>query len=142
VEKDIRDMAEEFWKRSLANGKIVFGLGHTKKLTGVMHWVQDCNRVNDVPDHNDFNVEEVLYQSLSLAQIRTSDMNLLATNSKAADPGKIKDERKWPEWERPLSTTWLSFPALAAYPLSFVVREAEDPENHLLLNNRIGKAFI
>ena len=98
VEKDIRDMADEFGKRSMANGKIVFGLVRTKKWTGVMHWVQDCcHRVNDVPDHNDFNVE-ILYQSLSLAQIRKSDMDLVATNSKAANPGKFKDERKWPEW--------------------------------------------
>jgi hypothetical protein len=37
VEKDIRDMAEEFGKRTAANGRIVFGLGRTKKLTGVMH---------------------------------------------------------------------------------------------------------
>jgi hypothetical protein len=43
VEKDIRDLADEFGKRSGANGKIVFGLGRTKKSTGVMHWVQDCH---------------------------------------------------------------------------------------------------
>ena len=30
VEKDIRDMADEFGKHSVANGKIVFGLGRTK----------------------------------------------------------------------------------------------------------------
>ena len=39
VEKDIRDMADKFGKRSVARGRIVFRLGHTKKLTGVMHWV-------------------------------------------------------------------------------------------------------
>ena len=53
VDKDIRDMADEFaGKRTVANGKIVFGLGRTKKLTGLMHWVQDCCRVNNIPDHN------------------------------------------------------------------------------------------
>lgn len=41
VEKDIRDMAEEFGKRTQPNGRIIFGLGRIKKLTGVMHWVQD-----------------------------------------------------------------------------------------------------
>lgn len=30
VEKDIRDMANEFGKRTIANGQIVFGLGRTK----------------------------------------------------------------------------------------------------------------
>jgi hypothetical protein len=37
--KDISDMAAEFSKRTQAQGRIVFGLGRTKKLTGVMHWV-------------------------------------------------------------------------------------------------------
>ena len=39
VEKDIRDMADEFGKRTAANGRIVFGIGRTKKLTGAMHRV-------------------------------------------------------------------------------------------------------
>jgi hypothetical protein len=43
VEKDIRDMADKFRKRSVANCVIVFGLRRTKKLTGVTHWVQDCH---------------------------------------------------------------------------------------------------
>ena len=43
VEKDIKDMANEFGKRTIAKGWIAFLLGRTKKLTGVMHsWVKDC----------------------------------------------------------------------------------------------------
>ena len=42
-DKDICDMAEEFAKRSIPNGRIIFGLGRTKKLVGVMHWIQDCH---------------------------------------------------------------------------------------------------
>ena len=42
VEKDIRDMADEFGKCSVANGKIVFGLGRTKKLTGVNSMLRFC----------------------------------------------------------------------------------------------------
>jgi hypothetical protein len=72
VEKDIRDMAEEFGKRTMVQGRIVFGLGRTKKLTGVMHWVQDRFRANNAPEHNDFN-EPALFEALSLTQIRKSD---------------------------------------------------------------------
>ena len=99
VEKDIRDMADEFGKRTVANGRIVFGLGRTKKLTGVMQWVQDCFRASDIPSHMNFN-KGALYQALSLARVRQSDIELVTANSKAADPGKFKDERKWPEWEK------------------------------------------
>jgi hypothetical protein len=80
VEKDIRDMAEEFAKRTIAGGRIVFGLGRIKRLTGVMHWIQDCFRASDAPHHANFN-DEALYQALSLAQIRKSDIELVTTNS-------------------------------------------------------------
>ena len=67
VEKDIRDMADEFGKRTQANGRIVFGLlGRTKKLTGVMHWVQDCHRASDFSNHENFD-GETMYEALSLA---------------------------------------------------------------------------
>jgi hypothetical protein len=116
VKKDIREMADKFGKRTAANGRVVFGLGRTKKLTGVMHWVQDCFRASDVPDHNNFD-EAALYQALSLAQVRKSDIELVTTNSKAADPGKFKDERRWPEWESlcqlPLGHPWREWDPIA-----------------------------
>ena len=38
VEKDIRDMADDFGKRTQVSGCIVFGMGHTiNKLMGLMH---------------------------------------------------------------------------------------------------------
>ena len=50
VDKDIQEMAEEFSKHTVAQGCITFGLGHTKKLTSLMHWVQDCFHTNDKLD--------------------------------------------------------------------------------------------
>ena len=82
-EKDISDMASEFSKCTLAQGRIVFGLGRIKKLTGVMHWVQDCYRAGDIPAHENFNVG-VLFEALSRAQIRESDIDLVSTTSEDA----------------------------------------------------------
>jgi hypothetical protein len=62
VQKDIRDMADDFAKGTQAAGRIVFGLGRTKKLVGVMHWVQDCFRPSDIPNHEHFD-EETLFAS-------------------------------------------------------------------------------
>jgi hypothetical protein len=92
TEKDIRDTADDFVKRTIADGRIVFGLGRTKKLVGVLHWIQDCSRADDVPDHANFN-KALLYESLSLAQIRKLDIELVTSNTKAANPGKFKDEQ-------------------------------------------------
>jgi DNA-directed RNA polymerase subunit H (RpoH/RPB5) len=70
---------------------MTFGVGRLKKLIGVMHWIQDHYRIGAVPDHNEFSEEE-LAQALVRAQIRKSDLDLVDTNTKAADPGKFKDE--------------------------------------------------
>jgi hypothetical protein len=93
VKKDIRDMAEEFSKCTAVNGRMTFGLGRTKKLTALMHWIQDCFRCNDDPNHTVFD-EDTLAEAQSHAQIHKSDLELVDTNTKAANPGKFKDERK------------------------------------------------
>jgi hypothetical protein len=139
VEKDIRDMADEFGKRTQAAGKIVFGLGRTKKLVGVMHWVQDCFRASDIPNHEHFD-EEALFEALSMAQVRKSDVDLVTTNSKAADPGKFKDERKWPEWEKAFINYLSVIPGVNGIPLSYVVRELDEPipgNEYLTFNERM-----
>ena len=126
-EKDIRDMADEFGKRTVANGRIVFGLGRTKKLVGAMHWVQDCYRSSDSPEHVPFD-DEALFGALSLSQVRKADVDLVATNAKAVDPGKFKDERKWPEWEKAFMNYLAVIPGVTGIPLSYVIRELEVPE--------------
>jgi hypothetical protein len=140
TEKDMSDMASEFGKRTQAQGRIIFGLGCTKKLTSVMHWVQDCYQAaGDTPVHEDFDVG-VLYEALSHSQIRESDIDLVATNAKAADPGKFKDERKWPEWEKSYINYLSVIPGVNGIPLSYVVRENETPgedEVYASLNERM-----
>jgi hypothetical protein len=126
IEKDIRDMAEDFSKRMQANGCIVFGLGCTKKLTWVMHWIQDCYSANDHPTHCLFN-NEVLIEALSLAHIHKSDIDLVVANTKAANPGKVKDERKWPEWEKAFTNYLLVIPGVKGIPLSDVIRKNDNP---------------
>ncbi|KAI2495884.1 Reverse transcriptase (RNA-dependent DNA polymerase) [Fragilaria crotonensis] len=126
VEKDIHDMVDKFGKRIQAAGKIVFGLGRTKKMVGGMHWVQDCFRASDIPNHEHFD-EDVLFEALSLAQIRKSDVELVTTNAKAVDPGKFKDKRKWPEWEKAFVNYLPVVPGVSGIPLSYVVREQDVP---------------
>ena len=44
TEKDIREMADGYEKRTLAQGHTPFGLRRVKLLIGVLHWVQDQDR--------------------------------------------------------------------------------------------------
>ena len=75
-----------------------------------------------------------------MAQVRKSDIELVTTNSKAADPGKFKDERKWPEWEKAFINYLSVIPRVSGIPLSFVVRELDVPipgTEYLTFNERM-----
>ena len=49
--------------------------------------------------------------------------------SKAADQGKFKDERKWPDWEPAFVNLLSTIPGSYHVPLSYVVQEREDPDH-------------
>ena len=105
-EKDIREMADGYEKRMQAQGCIPFGLRHIKLLIGVMHWVQDqdcCYRnasTGHIADANE--LREIIDIPIQRAALQKMEYNQVDMISKAEDPGKFKDERKWPDWVQPL----------------------------------------
>ena len=130
-EKDIRDMADSFQKRTIAH-RINFGMRRTKWLIAMMHWVQDFYRCSKQPTIDDFVTANDFKQALSTAAQRASlrkvDTDQVDTISKAVDPGKLKDKRKWPEWY-PAFVNYLStIPGVYGVPLSYVVHENQAPD--------------
>ena len=97
TETNIIDMAESFAKCSPAH-RFIFGMRRIKWLLGLMHWVQDQDRCSRPPtaanvvDNDAF--KEVLNVSIHHATLRKVDDDQVETISKAADPGKFKDECK------------------------------------------------
>ena len=63
-----------------------------------MHWVQDFSRCSRQPTIDDFVTANDFKQAQSTAAQHQVDMDQVDTISKAAEPGKLKDERKWPKW--------------------------------------------
>ena len=131
-EKDIRDMADCFQKRTIAH-RINFRMRRTKWLIAMMHWVQDFYCCSKQPTIDDFVTANDFKQALSTAAQRASlhkvDTDQVDTISKAADPGKLKDERKWPEWY-PAFVNYLStIPGVYGVPLPYVVRENQAPDH-------------
>ena len=124
-------MSDEFSKRTVSQGRIAFRLRQTKLLVWIMHWVHDqdhCYRVasiQDIADAEEF--KQLLDTSIQRAALRKVEDDHVNTISKAADPGKFRDKRKWPDWE-PAFVNYLStIPGSYHIPLSYVVRENEDP---------------
>ena len=56
-------------------------------------------------------------------------MDQVDTISKAADLGKLKDERKWPEWYPAFVNYLPTIHSVYGVPLSYVVRENEAPDH-------------
>ena len=132
-EKDIRDLAESYGRRTVADGRFIFGVRRIRYLLGLIHWVQDFKRISGTPNLGGFAGDPAAFRSAlddasNRADVRKIEKDQSDTVSKAADPGKFKDERKWPEWE-PAFVNYLStIPGVNGVPLSYVVREKEDPD--------------
>lgn len=132
-EKDIRDLAESYGRRTAADGRFIFGLRRIRYLIGLVHWVQDFHRVGQEPTLDAFGEDDAdsfrvaLDTAFNRAEVRRVEKEQSDTVSKAADPGKFKDEKKWPEWE-PAFTNYLStIQGVNGVPLSYVVREVDNP---------------
>ena len=133
TETDIRDMAESFSKCSPAANRINFGMRRIKWLIAVMHWCQDHQCYSEEPDIAGFAntdaFKEALQVSAQRALLRKNNSDHVDMISKAANPGKLNDEKKWPDWV-PASVNYLStIPGVKAVPLSYVVRANEDPDH-------------
>ena len=133
TETDIRDMAESFPKRLPAANRINFGMRRIKWLIAMMHWCQDHQRCSEEPDIANFaNADafrEALQVSTQRALLRKNDSDQVDTISKAADPGKFKDEKKWSVWEPAFINYLSTIPGVKGIPLSYVVRANEDPDH-------------
>ena len=125
-------MADGFQKRTFAN-RINFGMRHTKWLIAMMHWVQDFSRCSRQPTIDDFVMANDFKQALSTAaqhaSLRKVDTDQVDTISKAADLGKLKDERKWPEWYPDFVNYLSTIPGVYGVPLSYIVRENKAPDH-------------
>ena len=131
-EKDVRDLAESYSRRTIADGRAIFGVRRIRFLIGLIHWVQDFGRIGQTPSiegiANAVEFRSVLDIAYYRADVRKVEKDQADTVSKAADPGKLKDERKWPEWEPAFINYLSTIPGVNGVPLSYIVREKEQPE--------------
>ena len=136
-EKDIRDLAESYGRRTVGDGRFIFGVRRIRYLIGFVHWVQDFGRIGGTPSLDEFNGDPDAFRTAldvasDRADVRKIEKEQSDTVSKAADPGKFKDERKWPEWE-PAFVNYLStLHGVSGVPLSYVVREQETADGATL----------
>ena len=133
-EKDISELAKAFADRTLANGRITFGLRRQNLLKSTIHWVQDFRRISRSPtlaaitDVNDFRAKiQTARERALVRKSRTED----STSSKAADPGKCKGSKGWLVWARGLRNYLSTILGQDGVPLSYIIRDQEAPDYEL-----------
>lgn len=126
TEKDIHSMAEEYGKRTINDGRIVFGFHRKKELQGLMHWVQDTNRMSLDPEEQILTIEAI-GRAIANSEIRKNLADNMDTASKAADPGKLKNNTDWYTWSQGFTNYLSTIPGTSGIPLSYIVREVDEP---------------
>ena len=132
-DKDVSAMASDFGGRTVNNGRINFGTRRTKSIKATVHWVQDFYRTSESPTIvglNEHSFKAQLERALARAEIRKTLDSKSSTASKAADPGPLKSEKQWKEWEEKFINYARCQLGANGIPLSYVIRENEDPDNN------------
>lgn len=98
----------------------------TSSVIGLIHWAQDYQRIGKEPTivgiHDAIQFRSALDEAYERADVRKVEKDQSDTVSKAADPGKFKDERKWPKWE-PLFVNCIN-----GIPLCYLICELAEPD--------------
>jgi hypothetical protein len=125
-EKEIDKMRMDFGGRTAANGRI--GTNRTKNIKAVIHWLMDFDRVSERPSIAGLSgraCKSQLKTAMTRAQVRStlSSKNI----SDAADPGPLKSEKQWKEWEEKFSNYLRCISGALGVPLSYVIRDNTEP---------------
>ena len=132
-EEDITTLASEYSRRTVANGRIYFGLQRKTKLKSTIHWIQDFKRCGEVPTIEDLAEEEFQARLIIAAEravIRKQQADSSESVSREASPGKLKDEKKWIDWAEKLETMLSAMPGANGVPLSYVIRDNEEADRN------------
>jgi hypothetical protein len=114
--------------------KMAIGFKRLKLLKGVIHWAKDKQRIGSNVSvvvtigaalSAQFEFLEELQTSIDREAIRVESTDSIEARSKAASPGRLKDERNWDKWEQGLILMLSILRGVNGVPLSYVIREEE-----------------
>ena len=123
-ENDIESLVSSYASRRIAADRINLGLAIQRRLKGLMHYVQDCYRVDRDPNHLEVDIP-VVEAALQRSIIRKSFCSQRETNAKAADPGKFIP-KKWHQWENAFDNYLSVLPGSTGIPLAYIIRKEEN----------------
>jgi len=130
--EDVRDLAKSHMSRTVAEGRIQFGMNRTKRLQALTDWVSDRVRIGEAPGIGGFaNADELLQalnESRTCAEVRRSNEETMESHAKDASPGMLAGESMWDKWETKLLNMLSILLGTSGTPLVHVIQETEQPE--------------
>ena len=98
--RDIADLLSSFAKRTVADGRINFGIRRTRRIKTMLYWAlgfQRRSEITTIAGMDQVPYLALLETAIKREDIRTQESDQAAIISKQDEPGKFKDERKWSE---------------------------------------------
>jgi len=130
-EKDISNMIKDLGGRTAAGGRLNLGTKKSKLMTGMLHWAKDFGRVSEKPSIEGMSQAtflDELDRAIDRADYRHRASEQLSTRAKESDPGPLKSERDWKDWEQKFTNYAGCHFGSAGVPLSYVIRKNDDPD--------------
>jgi hypothetical protein len=95
-EDDLNDTIKDFRSRNINNGRITIPIVRMLRMQGMIRWVQDSYRCNEVPVVKSFD-DNAIESSNQRALIRKELKAQATAVAKSAEPKKLKGEKDWYE---------------------------------------------
>jgi len=126
-ERDISDLVIAYESKRDTTERINFGLTATRRLKGLLHWVQDQRRCG-APIITSIVTLPILTQALQQASDRKSFILQKEVNAKIAYPGMFSKETSWMTWHDAFINYLSVLPGTTGVPLAYVIRSNFAPD--------------
>ena len=130
-EEDIKKLAESFGRMTGSN-RFSFGIARTKRLIGMMHWIQDHERVSlpvkVVTGVTEDDMRAAWFRATERANARKTVAKQAKTIQAGADPGELKSDKRFYEWDDKWENYLSTIPGQNGVPLSYVIRVDVAPD--------------
>jgi hypothetical protein len=135
TEKDVSNLSKDFKDRTIAQGRIQFGLRRTNDLKLTICWAQDFRRISKEVTLEGITDAAQFKAALAIARqrevVRSHNMEGSDNLAKAADPGKLKRQQDWIHWSRGLENYLSTILGQDGVPLNYIIRINQAPDHAL-----------
>ena len=124
-------MASNCSSHTQANGRMDFCTRRIKNIKIFTHWVQDFYRISGLPSIlglSDVIFKPQLNRASTRDNKRKSMANLTKSSADAAYLVPLENEKQWKYWEEKFVNYTRSHIGANGVPLSYVIRENEEPD--------------